>query len=54
MVVLALAHNYDRLKEVPSDETNGVGVCPWTRPNVRPKLLATMARRQSTPARASG
>jgi epoxyqueuosine reductase len=25
--VLALAHNYERLREVPSDETNGVGVC---------------------------
>lgn len=25
--MLALAHNYERLKEVPSDETNGVGVC---------------------------
>jgi epoxyqueuosine reductase len=27
VVVLGLAHNYERLKEVPSDETNGVGVC---------------------------
>jgi len=27
VVVLALAHNYERLKEVPSDETNGLGVC---------------------------
>jgi epoxyqueuosine reductase QueG len=27
VVILALAHNYERLKEVPSDETNGVGVC---------------------------
>jgi epoxyqueuosine reductase len=26
VIVLALAHNYDRLKEVPSDETNGIGV----------------------------
>jgi Pyruvate/2-oxoacid:ferredoxin oxidoreductase delta subunit len=26
IIVLALAHNYERLKEVPSDETNGVGV----------------------------
>ena len=26
VMVLALAHNYERLKEVPSDETNGVGV----------------------------
>jgi epoxyqueuosine reductase len=26
VIVLALAHNYDRLKQVPSDETNGVGV----------------------------
>jgi ferredoxin len=24
-----------------------IAVCPWTRPNVRPKLLATMARRLS-------
>ena len=22
-----------------------IAVCPWTRPNVRPKLLATMAKR---------
>lgn len=27
VIVLALAHNYGRLKEVPSYETNGVGVC---------------------------
>jgi hypothetical protein len=27
VVVLALAHNYERLKEVPSDETNGIRVC---------------------------
>ena len=26
VIVMALAHNYERLKEVPSDETNGVGV----------------------------
>ena len=26
VVVLALAHNYERLKEVPSDETNSVGI----------------------------
>lgn len=26
VIVLAFAHNYERLKEVPSDETNGVGV----------------------------
>ncbi len=26
VIVLALAHNYERLKELPSDETNGVGV----------------------------
>jgi epoxyqueuosine reductase len=26
VIVLAFAHNYDRLKQVPSDETNGVGV----------------------------
>jgi epoxyqueuosine reductase len=26
VIVLALAHNYERLKEVPSDSTNGVGV----------------------------
>jgi epoxyqueuosine reductase len=27
VIVLGLAHDYERLKEVPSDETNGVGVC---------------------------
>jgi epoxyqueuosine reductase len=27
VIVLALSHNYERLREVPSDETNGVGVC---------------------------
>jgi epoxyqueuosine reductase len=27
VIVLALAHNYELLKEVPSDETNGIGVC---------------------------
>lgn len=27
VIILALAHNYERLKEVPSDESNGVGVC---------------------------
>jgi epoxyqueuosine reductase len=27
VIILALAHNYERLKQVPSDETNGVGVC---------------------------
>ena len=27
VIVLALAHNYDRLREVPSDESNGLGVC---------------------------
>jgi ferredoxin len=26
VIVLAIAHNYERLKQVPSDETNGVGV----------------------------
>ena len=26
VILLALAHNYDRLKQVPSDEMNGVGV----------------------------
>jgi len=27
VIVLALAHDYERLKEVPSDESNGIGVC---------------------------
>ncbi len=27
VIVLALAHNYERLRQVPSDESNGVGVC---------------------------
>jgi Pyruvate/2-oxoacid:ferredoxin oxidoreductase delta subunit len=26
VIILALAHNYERLKQVPSDETNGVGI----------------------------
>lgn len=26
VIVLALAHNYERLREVPSDESNGIGV----------------------------
>jgi len=26
VIVLALAHNYERLRQVPSDETNGIGV----------------------------
>jgi Pyruvate/2-oxoacid:ferredoxin oxidoreductase delta subunit len=27
VIVLALAHNYERLKQVPSDERNGEGIC---------------------------
>ena len=27
VIILALAHDYERLREVPSDETNGIGVC---------------------------
>ena len=27
VIVLALAHDYERLREVPSDESNGAGVC---------------------------
>lgn len=27
VIVLALSHDYERLREVPSDESNGVGVC---------------------------
>ncbi|MFP5226492.1 MAG: hypothetical protein ACLGXA_02600 [Acidobacteriota bacterium] len=27
VIGLALAHNYERLREVPSDENNGIGVC---------------------------
>jgi epoxyqueuosine reductase len=27
VIILALAHNYERLREVPSDESNGIGVC---------------------------
>ncbi|HEY9126730.1 MAG TPA: 4Fe-4S dicluster domain-containing protein [Acidobacteriaceae bacterium] len=27
VIILALQHNYDRIKELPSDETNGEGVC---------------------------
>ncbi len=27
VIILALAHDYEKLKQLPSDETNGVGVC---------------------------
>lgn len=27
VITLAFAHDYDKIKELPSDETNGVGVC---------------------------
>jgi epoxyqueuosine reductase len=27
VIVLAVGHNYERLKQVPSDETNGEGIC---------------------------
>lgn len=27
VIILALAHDYQRLREVPSNETNGIGVC---------------------------
>ena len=27
VIVLALAHNYERLRQVPSDDTNGEGIC---------------------------
>jgi len=27
VIMLAVGHNYDRLKQVPSDETNGEGIC---------------------------
>src|SRR5580704_551714 len=27
VIILALAHNYERLRQVPSDETNGEGIC---------------------------
>ena len=27
VIILAIAHNYERLRDVPSDETNGLGVC---------------------------
>ena len=39
-------------------ETASCGICiaecPWTRPDVRPKLLATMARRQENKVMSSG
>jgi Pyruvate/2-oxoacid:ferredoxin oxidoreductase delta subunit len=27
VIMLAVGHNYERLKQVPSDETNGIGIC---------------------------
>jgi ferredoxin len=56
VVVLALAHNYDRLKEVPSDETNSIGVCDvadqYGRGTRSSYALANWIRQQGYTARA--
>ncbi len=54
VIVLALAHNYERLRQVPSDATNGVGVTDigdqygllrWNVVSVRIKLALYRCRR---------
>jgi ferredoxin len=56
VIVLALAHNYDRLKEVPSDETNGLGVTDigeqYARGTRASYALANWIRSQGYAARA--
>jgi|HubBroStandDraft_6_1064221.scaffolds.fasta_scaffold69143_2 hypothetical protein len=48
VIVLALAHNYERLKQVPSDETNGVGVTD-NRRSVRAGYASFLRARQLDP-----
>ncbi|MGD0647868.1 MAG: 4Fe-4S dicluster domain-containing protein [Acidobacteriaceae bacterium] len=56
VIVLALAHNYERLRQVPSDETNGVGVCDigdqYARGTRSSHALANWIRSQGYNARA--
>ena len=56
VIVLALAHNYERLKEVPSDETNGIGVVDvgdqYARGTRSSYALANWIRSQGYTARA--
>jgi epoxyqueuosine reductase QueG len=56
VIVLALAHNYERLRQVPSDETNGVGVCDigdqYARGTRSSYALANWIRSQGYNARA--
>jgi epoxyqueuosine reductase len=49
-IAFARSHEADDIGIAPMDplyvfEGYAIDVCSWTRPNVRPKLLATMARR---------
>jgi epoxyqueuosine reductase len=43
VIILALAHNYDRLKQAPSDETNGTGVTDVDDPYARQRVAADSA-----------
>jgi epoxyqueuosine reductase len=56
VIVLALAHNYERLRQVPSNETNGVGVCDigdqYARGTRSSYALANWIRSQGYNARA--
>ncbi len=51
VIILTVGHNYERLKQVPSDETNGEGiadvggpVCPWHAIIFRAGELDSLAR----------
>ncbi len=56
VIMLALAHNYDRLKQVPSDETNGEGIADvgdqYARGTRSSFALANWIRSQGYTARA--
>jgi epoxyqueuosine reductase len=56
VIVLAVAHNYERLKQVPSDETNGEGICDvgdqYARGTRSSFALANWIRSQGYTARA--
>jgi Pyruvate/2-oxoacid:ferredoxin oxidoreductase delta subunit len=56
VIVLAVGHNYERLKQVPSDETNGEGICDvgdqYARGTRSSFALANWIRSQGYTARA--
>src|SRR5271163_145414 len=56
VIMLAVAHNYERLKQVPSNETNGVGLCDvgdqYARGTRSSHALADWIRSQGYNARA--